>query len=403
MPVALADIQEIVQRSEHLQAAMRQNNFQPSGVKVFDRRFKITDVAEMVGRTPHAIRAAEDRGDLPTPELDGNNRRTGYSMREVNDMRNVMNTRPWRSRSTDSPVVLAVQNFKGGVGKSTTSCTLAQYLAMKGYRVLLVDCDSQASTTQVFGISPDVDLTQDDTLHPFFAGERDNLRYAVRDTYWDGIKLIPSNLTLYSSEYVLASRVASEGAELFFSLRKGLADLQDDFDVIIIDPPPALGMISLNVLYGANAVIVPMPPAMLDFASTIQFFTMVKEVMESIARYSDQAAALSYNFIKILVNRKKAQITDTSRASGPQDAILDLARQFYGDYMMDSVVYDSAEIEAAAALGKTVLDLDGPLSSPKTYRRALGSIKEFGDEVIGLIEATWPSRQAKQARKTASA
>src|SRR3546814_17127174 len=62
---------------------------------------------------------------------------------------------------------MAVQNFKGGVGKSTLAVHLAQYLAIQGYRVALIDCDSQASATTLFGYVPDLDLTEDDTLSPF--------------------------------------------------------------------------------------------------------------------------------------------------------------------------------------------------------------------------------------------
>src|SRR3546814_6652502 len=81
-------------------------------------------------------------------------------------MRGLFGTRPWRS-ADDPCCVMAVQNFKGGVGKSTLAVHLAQYLAIQGYRVALIDCDSQASATTLFGYVPDLDLTEDDTLYPF--------------------------------------------------------------------------------------------------------------------------------------------------------------------------------------------------------------------------------------------
>src|SRR3546814_3201438 len=94
-------------------------------------------------------------------------------------MRGLFGTRPWRA-ATDPGCVIAVQNFKGGVGKSTLAVHLAQYLAIKGYRVALVDCDSQASATTLFGYVPDLDLTEDDTLYPFLReGERSSLDYAL--------------------------------------------------------------------------------------------------------------------------------------------------------------------------------------------------------------------------------
>src|SRR3546814_1389900 len=86
----------------------------------------------------------------------------------------------WSSDVCSSDL-MAVQNFKGGVGKSTLAVHLAQYLAIQGYRVALIDCDSQASATTLFGYVPDLDLTEDDTLYPFLRqDELTSLDYALR-------------------------------------------------------------------------------------------------------------------------------------------------------------------------------------------------------------------------------
>jgi chromosome partitioning protein len=100
------------------------------------------------------------------------------------------------------------------VGKSTVAVHLAQYLAIRGYRVALIDCDSQASATTLFGYVPDLDLEEDDTLYPFLReDERSSLEYALRKTHFDGLELIPANLRLFQSEYELAARMArGEGA-----------------------------------------------------------------------------------------------------------------------------------------------------------------------------------------------
>jgi chromosome partitioning protein len=167
-------------------------------------RFTITRVAELVGRTSAAIRDAEKEGRLPSVEHTASGRRMGYALGEINQMRAVFGTRPWRTAG-DPLSVIAVQNFKGSVGKSTVASHLAQYLAIKGYRVCLVDCDSQGSSTAMFGYVPDLDIEEDDTLYPFFRhAEMASLAYAVRETHWDGLYLVPANLKLYSSEYELA-------------------------------------------------------------------------------------------------------------------------------------------------------------------------------------------------------
>ena len=171
-------------------------------------RFPITRTAELVGRTSAAIREAEKDGRLPNVERTVSGRRIGYTLAEINRMREVFGTRPWRAPG-DPAAVVAVQNFKGGVGKSTVSVHLAQYLAIRGYRVCLIDCDSQGSSTSLFGYVPDLDISEQETLFPFIQqAEMSSLAYAVRETHWDGLYLIPANLQLYSAEYELAARIA---------------------------------------------------------------------------------------------------------------------------------------------------------------------------------------------------
>ena len=110
------------------------------------RRYRLTEAAQLAGRSVDAVRRAEAAGDLPAPALRPSGQRLGYTLADVNAMREHFGTRPHRAPD-DAPVILAVQNFKGGVGKSTIAAHAAQYFAERGYRVLIVDTDSQASTT----------------------------------------------------------------------------------------------------------------------------------------------------------------------------------------------------------------------------------------------------------------
>jgi chromosome partitioning protein len=388
MPVALESIRDIVHRSSGLQAELKRLNYSPVGTKRLEKLFNITEVAKLVGRTTTAIRDAEARGDLPSPQVDPQTRRRiGYSLTAINYMRERFATRPAHSPVEDEPCILAIQNFKGGVGKSTISVHLTQYLARAGYRVCLIDCDSQASTTRMLGYTPDHDISETDTLLPYFMGEQRGIRYAIRDTYWDQLKLIPANLSLYSAEYYLAARSRDESAhkKFYHWLRDGLNEVKGDFDVVVLDPPPALGMISLNVLYAASAVVVPLPPGMLEFHSTLQFFTMLEEVLGAI---NEQ---LEYSFVRILINRKRQRTSDAST----QDDVTDLARDFYGKYLLHNVLYDSTEIESAAAVGKTVYELTGSTSSYRTYKRAIETLDSVCGEIEALIRMTWPSQRRR--------
>jgi chromosome partitioning protein len=349
-----------------------------------DRReptFPIGKAADLVGRTPAAIRDAEKDGRLPPPPRTENNRRVGYTLAQLNDMRGLFGTRPWRAPD-DPCCVLAVQNFKGGVGKSTLSVHLAQYLAIQGYRVALIDCDSQASATTLFGYVPDLDLTEDDTLYPFLRQqELTSLDYALRKTHFDGLELIPANLRLFQSEYEIAARMARGQGRLIDRLSQGIASISDRFDVIVLDPPPALGAISLSVLRAANALIVPVPPTVMDFSSTAAFLAMLDETIETLSE-NDLAPTLRFlRFVASKVDENKSM----------QKELLNLMRTLFGHAMIRTPLKDSAEIDNATARLMTVYELDGPVTSSAVRNRCLAYLDGVNAEIEIDIRSMWPS------------
>lgn len=348
-------------------------------------RFSITRVAELIGRTSAAIREAEKDGRLPSVERTASGRRVGYTLAEINQMRSVFGTRPWRT--ADDPLsVIAVQNFKGGVGKSTVSTHLAQYLAIKGYRVCLIDCDSQGSATALFGYVPDLDIREEDTLYPFFRNaEMASLAYAIRETHWDGLYLLPANLRLYSSEYELAARVARAESNLLGRLAEGIASVGDHFDVVILDPPPALGTISLSVMRAANALLVPIPPTAVDFTSTTSFLAMLHETMLTL---EERRLPVDLRWMRLVATRVDEQ-------KSMQRELLGLMRNLFGDMLLRASLKDSAEIDNASARLMTVYDLDNPVTSRETYQRCMTYLNAVNTEVETQIRLTWPSQVAR--------
>jgi chromosome partitioning protein len=348
-------------------------------------RFPITRVADLVGRTTAAIREAEKDGRIAAVERTTTGRRVGYTLAEVNQMRETFGTRPWRD--ADDPVaVIAVQNFKGGVGKSTVSAHLAQYLAIKGYRVCLVDCDSQGSSTALFGYVPDLDIHEEDTLYPFFRNmEMSSLAYAVRETHWDNLYLVPANLKLYSAEYELAARISRAEPRLLNRLAEGLASISDHFDVIVLDPPPALGTISLSVMRAANALLVPMPPTVVDFSSTTTFLAMLYETLQIL---EERHFPVDFSWVRFVATRADEQ-------KSMQRELLGLMRNLFGDKMLRTVLRDSAEIDNASARLMTIYELASPVTSRETYQRGLTQLNSVNDEIETQIRMTWPSHAAR--------
>lgn len=348
-------------------------------------RFPITRVADLVGRTTAAIREAEKDGRIPAVERTTTGRRVGYTLSEVNQLRDAFGTRPWRD-AEDPVAVIAVQNFKGGVGKSTVSTHLAQYLAIKGYRVCLVDCDSQGSSTALFGYVPDLDIHEEDTLYPFFRNmEMSSLAYAVRETHWDNLYLVPANLKLYSAEYELAARISRAEPRLLNRLAEGLASISDHFDVIVLDPPPALGTISLSVMRAANALLVPMPPTVVDFSSTTTFLAMLYETLQIL---EERQFPVDFSWVRFVATRADEQ-------KSMQRELLGLMRNLFGDKMLRTVLRDSAEIDNASARLMTIYELASPVTSRETYQRGLTQLNSVNDEIETQIRMTWPSHAAR--------
>lgn len=388
--VTLAELDQLSTRASTVISRLRDRLYAPGTEKQLNLTFNVRRAAEMVGRSDKLIRDAEADGRLPMPEKDAETgRRTGYSLAEVNRMREVFGTLPHRAPE-DAALVLAIQNFKGGVGKSTMVCHFAQHLALKGYRVCVIDCDSQASTTSMFGLNPDIDVDEDeDTLYPFFRhGGPASLHYALRATYWPGIALIPANLGLYDAEYEFAARMARDQNFVLDRLREGLASIRDQFDVIIMDPPPALGMLSLSVLRAADALVIPAPPNNIDFGSTAHFLKMMGATLNELARHG---GARDYAFVKILATKMNDQKSAHQAIKRMMDAVFPMD-------MLKSVLKDSAEIDNAAANLSTVYEITGPATRTETHKRCRAYLDAVCTEIEDLIRMTWPSHHP-QLRK----
>lgn len=382
-PVGLDELGTLSGRATTVIDRLRDQLYAPDSAKRLDLRFNVRAAAEMVGRSDKNIRDAEADGRLPEPQKDiKTGRRSGYSLAEVNRMREVFGTLPYRA-DDDETMVLAVQNFKGGVGKSTVTCHLAQFLALKGYRVCVIDCDSQASTTSIFGLNPDVDVDEEeDTLYPFFRhGGPKSLHYALRATYWPSIAMIPANLGLYDAEYEFAARMVREEGFVLDRLREGIASIKDHFDIILLDPPPALGMISLSVLRAANALLVPAPPNNIDFGSTAHFLKMMTATLGEL---SEAGGSRDYAFVKILA-------TKMNDGKSAHVAIKRMMDAVFPQDMLQAVLKDSAEIDNATANLRTVYEITGPAARTDTHKRCRAYLDSVGREVELLIRKTWPS------------
>jgi chromosome partitioning protein len=379
---AIDKLADILANSENFLQRMHELGQEPAARKELKRLFSPSEAAEMVGRDRTTLARAEADTGVPAPARNpDNNRRLGYTLEQVQAFRRHFGTLPWRdAASGDQPIVVACQNFKGGVGKSTTCVNLAHYLALKGYRVLVVDTDSQATTTSMFGYVPDAEIDEDSTILPYLSGYQTTLDYAVRRTYWPNIDLIPACLALYEAELAIVMHLAAQTdvekrVQFFMELKYGLQTVAENYDVILLDSPPALGMISINVLMAADALLVPSAARMFDFSSTVQFFRMVHNYIGKID------PTKQYRWISVLTT-----LFDQRYES--QKQFYEVMTTCFSDSMFQRVFFHSAEVINSAA------QFVGPYEQPKPNRKVL----EMMDSVFGEIEVAllkeWPSKRS---------
>ncbi len=146
--------------------------------------------------------------------------------------------------------VIAIANQKGGVGKTTTSINLSACLAEKGKKVLLIDMDSQGNTTSGFGFGKnELDKTVYEVLR-----EEVSIEEAIIpvEECFENLFLIPANRNLAGAEIELVTR-----ENMQYILKKQLEPIKDNYDFIIIDCPPALGMLTVNAMTASDSVLVP--------------------------------------------------------------------------------------------------------------------------------------------------
>ncbi|WP_294255496.1 AAA family ATPase [uncultured Sphingomonas sp.] len=376
-------ITELADAGERMIERLRRKAFLPESRKGLHVRFGIAEAAQLLGCSTNRIRMAEDDGRLPPPPPSENGRRPGYTVEELLNMRQVLGASPARA-PLDVPAIIAVQNFKGGVGKSTVTTHLAHYFAVQGYRVLVVDCDSQATTTTLFGFNPHFNITREETLYPYLSIDptQADLLYAVKKTPWPNVDLIPSNLELFDVEYELAAAGADGGSILatrFRKLKAGLNDLARDYDVVILDPPPALGTISLAVMQAANALLVPLAATTPDFCSTVQFLSMMDQVLHQL---TEAGIDVQYDFVRLICS--KFDGNDPSHAMVRQ-----IMEQAFGPALLPVPILESAEISHAAMRMMTIYELDRPIGTARTHKRCKANLDEALGQVEALVRRNW--------------
>ena len=227
---------------------------------------------------------------------------------------------------------LAFFNQKGGVGKTTTAINLAAYLAISGKRVLICDIDPQGNATSGLGIDKNsLDTTLYDVLF-----SRSDASEAIKKTNITGLDLLPANGQLAGSEVEMVNQPHRE-----FLLKAALEGL--DYDYIIIDCPPSLGLLTVNGLAAADDVIIPVQAEYYALEGLGQLLGVYSQIKQSLNP--------DLNFLGILVT-----LYD-SRTSLSEQVRLELEKHFHGK-VFATVIPRSIRLAEAPSFGKTIAEHD---------------------------------------------
>lgn len=373
-------------------AALRGRLFPPTAQKTM-RSFTSGEAARLIGVSDGYLRQLSISGEGPIPEVSTGGRRL-YTLSDVNALRRHLASQGGtkarnyiKHRQDDEHLqVIAITNFKGGSGKTTTSAHLAQYLALQGYRVLAIDLDPQASLSALFGYQPELDLDGNDTLYGAirYDDERQPLENIIRKSYFDGLDIVPGNLELQEFEHTtpqhLANRTVDENGTLFFArVQQAIASVQDRYDVVVIDCPPQLGYLTLSALCAATSVVVTVHPQMLDVASMSQFLFMTSDLL-SVVR--EAGGTLNFDFLRYLVTRYEPN-------DGPQTQIAGFLRTQFGERVLTAPMLKSTAISDAGLTKQTLYEVGRENFNRATYDRALEALTAVNAEVEALMLRSW--------------
>jgi chromosome partitioning protein len=368
---------------------LRIEHYPPNATKSL-RQFSLAEVAYFLGVTQSNVKKLHLEGKGPNPTTSVSGRRT-YTAEQMLELRQYLDQHgradfkqyvPCR-RAGEPLQVLAVVNFKGGSGKTTTAAHLAQHLALTGHRVLAIDLDPQASLSALHGIQPELD--KNPSLY-------DAIRYdehkrpileVIRRTNFPGLDIVPANLELQEYEYdtpLAASNKASPAGRTFFTrITDALMQVDDRYDVVVIDCPPQLGYLTLTALTASTSVLITIHPQMLDVMSMSQFLLMLGGILQSISK---AGAEVRLKWFRYLVTRYEP--TD-----GPQAQMVGFMQALFPKQMLTNQMVKSTAISDAGITNQTLYEVERSQFIRMTYDRAMEALNAVNEEVTTLIHRSW--------------
>lgn len=239
--------------------------------------------------------------------------------------------------------VIAVANQKGGVGKTTTAVNLSACLAYKGKKVLVVDCDPQGNATSGFGIEKE---SIKSSVYDCLANSDDTCETVIRTKYGN-LSVIPSSPELSAAEIELASEESRE-----YILKNALDKVKENYDYVIIDAPPALGMLSINIMTASNSVLVPIQCEYYALEGLTQLINSIRNVKK-------------HSNPKLDIEGIVATMYDSRTNLSAQ--VLDEVKKYFPDKVYSTVIPRNIRLSEAPSFGEPIIRYDITSKGAEAY------------------------------------
>lgn len=366
---------------------LRREKFPPNAQKTL-RLFGMAEVAHYLGVTPNNVKRLHLEGKGPEPVVEGGGRRF-YSAEQMLELRRYLD----KNRRSDARrydpsrrlgeklQVIAVVNFKGGSGKTTTAAHLGQHLALTGHRTLVLDLDPQASLSALHGFQPEIDQNSSVYDAIRYDSARRSIRDVIQRTNFPLLDIVPANLELQEYEYEtpVATRTSVEGRRFFIRLATALEEVDERYDVVVIDCPPQLGYLTLTALTAATSVLITVHPQMLDLMSMSQFLLMLGGIMKTV---KDAGAKLRLDWLRYLLTRYEP-------SDVPQFQMVGFMQSMLGQEILQNPMLKSTAISDAGLTKQTLYEVERGSFNRDTYDRAIKCLDAVNFEIQMLIHRAW--------------
>lgn len=234
--------------------------------------------------------------------------------------------------------IIAIANHKGGVGKTTSAASIGSCLAGKGFKTLLIDLDGQANLTSYFFLEEDEDRNSvfdtlvNDTALPI---------YSIKEN----LDMVPSSLEMAGAEVAMTNIVAREQL-----LNIALNPIKANYDYILIDCPPSIGIVTTNAFLAATEILVPMTPELLP----LKGMSMLESFVESLRRIKPELK-INGVFITRFNNRKLNKVVETA------------LKERYSDITYQTKIRENISVAESAGSGSSIFEYDTESNGAKDY------------------------------------